>query len=161
MQLSARSQVTNRAEVAILLPNQPVRTPNVFAKLFTWWNGSTLGALFDIKRRSHFVGEDEFGNRYFEDRKSSLGTDNYHRRYVLYKGLAEPSKVPPDWHGWLHHVVDTPPTEVPLKRQAWELEHKPNLTGTVYASKPKGAITGGAEHRQDTYSDYESWTPDA
>ena len=129
-------------------------------ELFTWWNSQTMGTRFFTWRKGEFVGEDEFGNKYYEDRKSSLGTDNYHRRYVVYKGLAEPSKVPPDWHGWLHHVVDTPPTEVPLSRQAWEKDHQPNLTGTVFANKPKGAITGG-DHRQSTYSDYESWTPDA
>lgn len=133
----------------------------MFAKLFTWWNGSTLGALFDIKRRSTYVGTDDYGNRYYEDRRSSHGVDDFHRRYVVYRGLAEPSKVPPEWHGWLHHTIDTPPTEVPLRRQSWELDHKPNMTGTLHATKPKGAIskTGGA--RQETYADYESWTPDA
>lgn len=133
----------------------------VFAKLFTWWNGSTLGALVDIRRRSSFIGEDEFGNRYFEDRRPSLGTETFHRRYVIYKGLAEPSKVPPDWHGWLHHVLETPPTEVPLRRQAWEKDHKPNLTGTLYASKPKGSLSRPGGARQETYADYESWSPDA
>jgi len=133
----------------------------VFAKLFTWWNGSTIGALFDITRRSSFVGEDEFGNRYYEDRKPSYGNDDFHRRYVVYKGLAEPSKVPPDWHGWLHHAVDTPPTEVALPRQSWEKDHKPNLTGTLYASRPKGSLSKAGSARQETYADYESWSPDA
>lgn len=129
-------------------------------KLFTWWNGATLGALLDIRRRSAFVGEDDFGNRYFEDRKASLGDKDFYRRYVVYKGLAEPSKVPAEWHGWLHHTLDLPPTEAPLARQSWEKDHKPNLTGTIFATKPKGAMSTGAK-RQDTYSDYDSWTPDA
>ena len=134
----------------------------MFMKIFTWWKGSTLGALFDIKRRSSFVGKDEYGNRYFEDRRTSLGDDNYHRRYVIYNGLAEPSKVPADWHGWLHHTIDTPPTEVPLARQTWETDHTPNLTGTLYATKPKGAISKTKTgERQETYADYEAWTPDA
>jgi len=129
-------------------------------KLFTWWNGATLGAMFDIKRRSDYVGEDAFGNRYFEDRKSSMGVENYKRRYVIYKGLAEPSKVPADWHGWLHHTFDEPPTEAPLLRKDFELDHKPNMTGTLYATKPKGALSEKGK-RQDTYADYESWSPDA
>ncbi|MEO0784611.1 MAG: NADH:ubiquinone oxidoreductase subunit NDUFA12 [Pseudomonadota bacterium] len=133
----------------------------MFAKLFTWWNGSTIGALFDIKRRSNFVGEDDFGNKYYQDRKASHGTKNFHRRYVVYKGLAEPSKVPAEWHGWLHHAVDTPPTEAPLPRQSWEKDHKPNLTGTLLASKPKGSLSNVGSDRQETYSDYEAWTPDA
>ena len=41
-------------------------------RLFTWWNGVTLGGLFDIKRRSQLVGTDEYGNKYYEDRKVSI-----------------------------------------------------------------------------------------
>jgi len=129
-------------------------------KLSTWWNESTLGAVFDIRRRSDFVGEDDYGNRYFEDRRTSLGDAHYHRRYVVYKGLAEPSKVPPEWHGWLHHTLDDPPVDNPLKRRRWELDHKPNMTGTLYAYRPKGAISEGRD-RQAADSDYEAWTPDA
>lgn len=132
----------------------------MLGKLFTWWNGATLGALFDIRRRARFVGEDEFGNRYFEDRRPSMGESDYFRRYVIYKGLAEPSKVPPDWHGWLHHTFDAPPTEAPLKRQIWEKPHQPNFTGTLKAYRPKGAISSGGK-RQESDSDYEAWTPDA
>ena len=38
----------------------------MFKKIFTWWNSSTMGAAFDIKRRSEFVGTDDYGNRYFQ-----------------------------------------------------------------------------------------------
>ena len=41
-------------------------------RIFTWWNGATLGALFDINRRGIFVGEDEQGNRYYEERRPSI-----------------------------------------------------------------------------------------
>ncbi len=130
----------------------------MFAKLFIWWRESTIGALFDIKRRSNLVGSDDYGNRYFEDRKPSL--EGRHRRYVLYKGLAEPSKVPAEWHGWLHHTFDEPPTIEPLLRREWETDHKPNMTGTLHADRPKGSlVTGGT--RQKASDDYEAWTPDA
>ena len=130
----------------------------MFAKLFTWWNGSTLGALFDIRRRSRFVGEDEFGNRYFEDRRTSLGQEGFHRRYVVYKGLAEPSKIPPDWHGWLHHQTDAVPTGTSPYRQTWQREHQPNLTGTGSQYLPPGAIEQGGRRDRAT-GDYEPWTP--
>ncbi|MEL7129245.1 MAG: NADH:ubiquinone oxidoreductase subunit NDUFA12 [Pseudomonadota bacterium] len=130
----------------------------MLAKLFTWWNGSTIGTLFDVKRRSDFIGEDDYGNRYFEDRKASVG--GRHRRYVIYKGLAEPSKVPADWHGWLHHTHKIPPTEAPLPRRSWETDHKPNMTGTLFADRPKGSLSGEQE-RAGNAADYEAWTPDA
>jgi len=128
-------------------------------KFFTWWNGATPGARFDIKRRSNFVGTDDYGNRYFEDKKASVGGRT--RRYVMYKGLAEPSKVPAEWHGWLHHTVAQPPTVEALPRRSFELDHKPNMTGTIYATKPKGSISKAGGERQKSPGDYEAWTPDA
>ncbi len=127
------------------------------SRIFTWWNGATLGALYDIKRRGVRVGEDEQGNVYLEERRASL--DGRKRRWVLYKGYAEPSKVPPDWHGWLHHVFDAPPTEKPLARRAWEKDHVPNLTGTPYAYRPPGSLASGGDRAKAT-GDYEAWTPD-
>ena len=46
---------------------------------------------------------------------------------MIYNGLAEASRVSPDWHGWMHHTLDDPPTVTPLKRQKWELPHMPEL----------------------------------
>ena len=125
--------------------------------IFTWWNGATLGARMDIGRRGALVGEDEQGNRYFEERKASL--EGRKRRYVVYNGLAEASRVPPDWHAWMHHTIDAPPTVTPLKRQSWEKAHQPNMTGTVKANRPKGSLARGGV-RQKSTSDYEAWTPE-
>lgn len=127
-------------------------------RIFTWWNGATLGALFDINRRGAFVGEDEQGNRYYEERRPSL--EGRKRRYVVYKGLAEASRVSADWHGWMHHTQADPPTVRPLKRHAWEQPHIPNLTGTVRAYRPKGALGRGGVRAAAT-ADYEAWTPDS
>jgi NADH:ubiquinone oxidoreductase subunit len=127
-------------------------------RIFTWWNGATLGALFDINRRGVSVGEDEWGNRFFEERRPSL--DGRKRRWVIYNGLAEASRVSPDWHGWMHHTLSEPPTTQPLKRQKWELPHVPNLTGTVRAYRPKGSLARGGV-RAASSTDYEPWTPDS
>jgi NADH:ubiquinone oxidoreductase subunit len=126
-------------------------------RIFTWWNGATLGALFDIGRRGVFVGKDEQGNRYYEERRPSL--EGRKRRYVIYVGVAEASRVPPDWHAWMHHITAEPPTEAPLKRQKWEQPHLPNLTGTVRAYRPKGSLARGGV-RAHASADYEAWTPD-
>ena len=126
-------------------------------KIFSWWSGATIGALFDVGRRADRIGEDEFGNRYFEERKASF--DGRKRRYVLYKGLAEPSKVPPDWHGWLHYTFDKPPTEAPLLRRPWEKDHLPNMTGTLLAYRPKGSLARDAKRAEAT-GDYEAWSPE-
>jgi len=124
--------------------------------IFTWWNGATMGARFDIGRRASYVGKDEFGNKYYEERKPSL--EGRKRRYVIYNGYAEPTKVPPDWHGWMHHTYAKPPTVDPLPRKAWEKPHKPNLTGTIDAYRPPGALAEGGERAKST-GDYEAWKP--
>ncbi len=128
--------------------------------LFTWWNGATIGARFTIAKTSSFVGEDEFGNKYYEARTDKDSYDKgRRRRYVIYKGYAEPSKIPPDWHGWMHYTFDEPPTVEPLLRRSWELDHVPNLTGTIHAWRPKGSITRGGERPAAT-GDYEAWRPE-
>jgi NADH:ubiquinone oxidoreductase subunit len=130
----------------------------VLRAIFTWWYGATIGARLQIGRRAVFVGEDEFGNRYYEAKDTSDSYDGRKRRFVIYQGYADASKVPPDWHGWLHHTFTEPPTTEPLKRRAWEKDYQPNLTGTVWAWRPKGSIARGGV-RQRASGDYESWTP--
>ena len=68
--------------------------------------------------------------------------------------------MPPEWHGWLHYTLDEPPTSVPLKRQDWETDHTPNMTGTVFAYRPKGSLREGGE-RSASDADYEAWDPNA
>ncbi len=126
-------------------------------KIFTWWNGATIGAQYDIGRRSVFVGEDEQGNKYYEEKRPSL--DGQKRRWVIYNGLAEASRVPPDWHGWMHHTYEEPPTTAPLPKKAFEKPHRPNLTGTIHAYRPPGSLARGGERAPAT-GDYEPWKPE-
>ncbi|MEO0399689.1 MAG: NADH:ubiquinone oxidoreductase subunit NDUFA12 [Pseudomonadota bacterium] len=127
-------------------------------QLFTWWNGSTLGTSFTLWRRSaKEVGQDEQGNRYFEEPDPSA-SDGRTRRWVVYHGLAEASRVPADWHGWLHHTFDTPPSEEPLLRQAWEKDHLPNMTGTPLAYHPKGSLAH--EDGPAVRESYDAWSPE-
>src|SRR5262249_41929256 len=92
------------------------------------------------------VGEDEFGNRYYRTRGGKIDpTLGYERRWVIYNGTAEASIVPPSWHGWLHHTVDTPPTQEQVTPRPWWKPHRPNLTGTPGAHRPPPAVgPGGA-----------------
>lgn len=132
---------------------------NVLKMLFTWWNGATPGILFTIARRGVFVGQDDYGNRYYEAKDASDSYDGRKRRWVIFDGYAEASKVPPEWHGWLHHTFIEPPTLAPLPRRRWEKDHRPNLSGTIYAYRPKGSLARGGE-RQRATGDYEAWTPE-
>ena len=80
-------------------------------KLFTWWNSQTFGTQFWTWMYGEAVGEDEFGNRYYRTRGGKIDRGlGFERRWVIYNGYAEASTIPPSWHGWMHHTVDTPPT---------------------------------------------------
>ena len=102
------------------------------------------------------VGQDPFGNRYFKEKNPPK--HRREKRWVMYNGLAEPSKVPPEWHGWLHYTLDAPLAQRTTPHYAWEKEHQPNLTGTAGAYVPPGHLLRGA-HREGTTADYEAWRP--
>ena len=127
--------------------------------MFLWWSGATLGTLITIGKRGRQVGSDEFGNKYYEDRTDRKSYDKWRkRRWVIYKGYADASKIPPDWHGWMHYIYDTPPSEQPLRRKAWEKPHEPNLSGTPFARFPSGSLNAEGQ-RQASSGDYEAWNP--
>ncbi|WP_395671850.1 NADH:ubiquinone oxidoreductase subunit NDUFA12 [Phenylobacterium sp.] len=132
---------------------------NLLKTIFTWWNGATPGIHFTIAKRGVLVGKDELGNRYYEARDARDSYGKHKRRWVIFNGYAEASKVSPDWHGWLHYTFDEPPTVAPLPRRAWEKDHRPNLSGTIHAYRPKGSLARGGE-RQKATGDYEAWSPE-
>jgi NADH:ubiquinone oxidoreductase subunit len=140
-------------------PRRKGLSPLVLKAIFTWWNSATIGIRWTIARRGVFIGEDATGNRYYEAKDASDSYDAHKRRWVIYNGYAEASKVPAEWHGWLHYTFDEPPTVEPLLRRSWELDHEPNLTGTLGAWRPKGAISRGGE-RAKASGDYEAWRPE-
>ncbi len=116
----------------------------------TWWNGQTLGTQLWTYRKGVKVGEDEAGNTYYETRDGK-------RRWVIFNGEAEASRVTPDWHGWLHHTFKEAPSKQPLAHKPWEQPHLPNLTGTVAAYAPAGSLRKAAPAAR---SDYDAWTPE-
>lgn len=124
---------------------------SLLSQIFTWWNGATIGTLLHTRRFGEKVGEDEAGNVFWQ-------TAGGARRWVIYNGPVEASRVAPDWHGWLHHTWDEPPTTAPLKRKAWEKPHRANATGTPAAYAPPGSLRT-PEARPRVSGDYEAWKP--
>ena len=119
-------------------------------RLFTWWNGQTLNTQLFTWRKGVRVGEDDLGNVYYQNREKT-------KRWVVYNGEIEASKISPDWHGWMHHTWDEPPTDKPLAHKAWEKPHQENLTGTALAYAPAGSIRRAEPADR---SDYEAWVPE-
>ena len=126
--------------------------------IFTWWNGATIGIRFTAWRRGRLIGEDDFGNRYYEAKDNRDSYDARKRRWVIYNGYAEATRVPPSWHGWLHHTVDVAPTEEHYTPREWEQPHVPNMTGTPNAYRPSGSTLASGRRPKAT-GDYQPWTP--
>ncbi len=104
------------------------------------------------------VGIDATGNKYYRC-KARKGY-KHERRWVIYNGAPEASKVPPEWHGWLHHQSDTVPSEEGKSyRRVWQKPHEPNLTGTNHAYRPPGHVLNGGKRAKAT-GDYEAWKPE-
>ncbi len=123
---------------------------NNLLKAVTWWNGQTLNTQVFTWRKGEKVGEDDQGNVYYRNADDS-------KRWVIFNGEIEATRVSPDWHGWLHRTWDEPPTDKPLVHKAWEKPHQENLTGTMLAYAPAGSIR--RENPADR-GDYEAWTPE-
>lgn len=127
-------------------------------KIFTWWDGATIGTLLHSRRHGEQVGTDASGNRYFRSRKP--GPDGRERRWVIYQGANDASRVPAEWHGWLHGAgTDVPESNLPPPR-IWEVDYTPNVTGTPSAYRPLGSLERGGQRARAT-GDYEAWSPDA
>lgn len=119
---------------------------------------ATIGTKLFTLFKGQYVGQDEYSNRYFKERKKPK--NRRQKRWVMYNGMPEPSKVPPYWHGWLHYTTKNPPVEgMAHKKHKWQQDHMPNLTGTTHRYLPQGHVLKGAD-RAASSADYVAWKPE-
>ncbi len=123
---------------------------NNLLKSVTWWNGQTLNTQFFTWRNGEKVGEDDQGNIYYRNADDS-------KRWVIFNGEIEATRVSPEWHGWMHRTWDQTPTDKPVVHKEWQKPHQENLTGTMLAYAPAGSIR--RENPADR-GDYEAWSPE-
>ena len=114
---------------------------------------SQIGTRLQTMFCGEKVGADDFGNVYYRDRKTAKGVRE--KRWVMYVGEPEASKVPAEWHIWLHHTANAPIPD--SARRVWQLPHLQNLTGTDQAWFPP-SLEG--KHRPKATGDYQAWKPD-
>ncbi|WP_319414052.1 NADH:ubiquinone oxidoreductase subunit NDUFA12 [uncultured Cohaesibacter sp.] len=136
---------------------------NFLLLLFTWWGKTTFGTWLHTKRFGVFVGQDEFGNKYYKQKvpkNPSYGAERKgERRWVVYANPAEASTIPAGWHGWMHYRSDVAPSEAEVKHWSWERAHQPNMTGTSRAYRPAGSLLAAQKPSAEKAADYEAWSP--
>ena len=120
---------------------------NFLKQIFTWWHKQTLGTFIYTFFTGKLIGRDKFGNKYYSNSKG--------RRWVIYKDNIEASKIPPDWHSWIHFLkINKPSNEE--KKFLWQKQYEENLTGTARAYKPECSLTSGLKKNMKKY---EIWKP--
>jgi len=99
-----------------------------------------------IKITSTLVGTDEFNNTYYLSKKNhdALGRK---RRYVIYHSNVDISNIPPNWHAWLHYMIDN--VEEGFMHQHWMIKYTHNQTGNKEVYKPININT----------NNYKTWQP--
>lgn len=122
------------------------------ANAFTWWNGASWGTQIVSRRKGREAGRDDAGNVYFQHK------DNSSRRWVIYNGSNDASRVPPDWQAWLRGTIDDVPSRALPPARKFQRPPTPNLTGTLEAFRPGGSL-GGSKVRPASTGDYEPWIP--
>ena len=116
-----------------------------FKQIFIWWHRQTIGTFILTLFTGKFVGKDEFGNKYYSSSKG--------KRWVIYKNKIETSKIPSEWHLWIHFLAKNKPSDN-INKFSWQKKHTGNLTGTKDAHKPEGSL---ASDLKKNMKKYETW----
>ena len=121
--------------------------------LFTWWNGNTVGTKLYTSFYGKKVGEDYFGNIYYESK-------DLKNRWCIYYSESDASKIAPEWNSWLRFISDSAPKEDEASYK-WQKIYDGNLTGLDSSYKPYIARAKGLNEDADNYkSDYKAWKPE-
>ena len=115
-------------------------------QIFTWWNSQTLGTFLYTIVFGKLIGQDEFGNKYYQSKRG--------KRWVIYNGEINASKITSDWFSWIHHTTNTVPNNNQQKKYSWQKPHKDNKTGTKESYRPNKISKNTKDFKK-----YENWNP--
>ena len=118
---------------------------SIFKQIFIWWHRQTIGTFIYTLFTGRLAGKDEFGNKYYSNSKG--------KRWVIYENRVESTKIPPEWHLWIHFLTKNKPSEN-LNKFSWQKRHEENLTGTTKAYRPEGSL---ASDSKKEIKKYETW----
>ena len=114
----------------------------VFKEIFTWWNRQTFATRISTFLFGKFVGEDQFGNKYYKSKNN--------KRWIIYKDEIDASKIPIEWYSWIHFTNNRIENSHDLKKYDWQKPHQPNQTGTENAYHPN-------RNNEQIKKKYKSW----
>jgi NADH:ubiquinone oxidoreductase subunit len=96
--------------------------------------------LQDDLKIGTLIGEDEFGNKYYENPYYFVPRNRWvefnEKRGLDYNA----SQIPPEWHRWMTHMTEYPPTIEKPVSYPWMLKYQENMTGTPEAYMPHSTV---------------------
>ena len=116
---------------------------SIGTSIYTWLYGN-------------LVGDDNYGNKYYCNSKDYNDLES--KRWVIFCGEIEASKIPPHWHAWLHKTIDFPPINY-VHKYSWQKDHSSNQTGTDQAYYPDSHPLSKSHKINAIKSEYETWNP--
>ncbi len=120
---------------------------NFLKLIFTWWHRQTLGTFLYTLFFGKFVGKDIFGNKYYYNSRG--------KRWVIYNSNVESTKIPPEWHLWIHFQTKNKPPDF-IHKYSWQKDPEENLTGTKKAYKPEGSLSSDTNKNMKKYETWKS-----
>ncbi|XP_004932832.1 probable NADH dehydrogenase [ubiquinone] 1 alpha subcomplex subunit 12 [Bombyx mandarina] len=114
-----------------------IQNGGLFKSLYKIWRMDTL-------KEGKYIGCDEFGNKYYENKNYMLGRSRWVEYNPQFKWDYDASQVTPEWFGWLHYKTDRLPSEDCAKlclkcccwTHRWRLPHTENMSATERAYYP-------------------------
>ena len=88
-------------------------------EIFTWWNGQTFGTRIWTIFSGQLIATDENQNRFYSNKNDT-------RRWVIYFGEVEATKVSPEWNNWLRYTSEEAPSDL-INKFNWQKKIKPCL----------------------------------
>ena len=111
--------------------------------IFTWWNKQTFGTFLKTLFFGKYVGQDDFGNKYYTNKQQN-------ERWVIYSGNIEATKITSEWFMWMRHTVEQIPTN-DNEKHLWQKKHLENKTGSKDAYKPISI------KKNNNFKKYDTW----
>ncbi len=100
------------------------------------------------------VGEDDLGNKYYQEKMLFGRPQRILRRWVIYKsGQVDGSNVPAKWFSWLHYTSERPLAGTPHK---WEKTHLHNKTGSHKAHHNPATLSN---EQKKPKTAHQTWSP--
>lgn len=109
-------------------------------------HGGLLGSAkklyyMDDLKIGTLVGTDDFGNKYYENPEYFVPRNRWVEFNHEKVGLDyNASQIPPEWHRWMTHMTEYPPTIEKPVSYPWMLPHLENKTGTSDAYMPYSTV---------------------